>query len=220
MIGVEDVKQETEVVEEVKVEEADKVEEVAPTSSNPVEEPTKENGFVRALKGLGKYLYGIGYNIVDSFRYNNCLLPGLLILLPGLFIGFFLGVHSSVQFFVKPDESDFSGLLMFLLVLFGCINIFSGVTFISKKNLGTAITSTVCSGIITVCGVLWIQKIFYSQSLLDKGIIITGEEGVSKVLNNYAIISILAVILAIVCSLAGCIMAYFTRNKNYKKVKF
>ncbi|MDE5566655.1 MAG: hypothetical protein K2H02_05075 [Anaeroplasmataceae bacterium] len=217
---MEDIKQESEVVEEVKVEETEKVEEIASPSSDSVE-PTEDNAFIKVLKALGKYLYGIGYNIVDAFRYNNCLLPGLLILLPGLFIGFFLGVHSSVLFLTKPDESDFSGLLMFVLVLFGCINIFSGVTFISKKNLGTAITSTICSSVITVCGGFWIQKIFYSQWLLDNNIIkLSEDQGPVKAMDKYAVISIIAVVLAVVCSLAGCIMAYFTRNKNYKKVKF
>ncbi|MDE6013647.1 MAG: hypothetical protein K2G50_01735, partial [Anaeroplasmataceae bacterium] len=188
--------------------------------SNAAEPAEKdENIVITLLKTFGKYLYGIFLNIVDAFRYNHCLLPGLLILLPGLFIGFFLGVHTKVLFLVKPGEIDLSGVMMFILVLFGCINIFNGVSFISKKNLGTIITSSICSAVIVVCGIFWIQRIFYSSKLIANGThIITGMD--KYPMDKYVIISIIAVLLSILCSLAGCIIAFFTRNKNYKKVKF
>lgn len=159
--------------------------------------------------------------IVDSFRYNPCKLPGILVLLPGVFIGFFLGIHSEVQFFVNKEinEFDFSGLYMFVLVLFGCINIFNGITLMSKRNLGTAITSLVCSLIITVVGILWIERIFYSKYLVDTGIHNLGnKEG--YVLGSNEILSMVSVGLSILCSLAGSILGYFKRNKNYKKVVF
>jgi len=108
--------------------------------------------------------------VVDSFRYNPCKLPGILILLPGVFIGFFLGIHCKVQFFVMEGEYNFSGLFMFVLVLMGCVNIFNGVTLMSKRNLGTVVTSLICSLVIAVVGILWIQRIFYSQYLVNSGI--------------------------------------------------
>lgn len=158
---------------------------------------------------------------IDSYKYNPCKAPGILVLLPGVFIGFFLGVHSEVQFFVNTsiNEFDFSGLFMFLLVLFGCINIFNGVTLMSKRNLGTVITSFICSLIITIVGILWIERIFYSKSLVDSGIIKL-EGNAAYVIGRNELFSIFSVSLAIICSMSGSILGYFKRNKNYKKVVF
>lgn len=209
---MDEIKQEPEIVEKVETKET-----VVPSQNDT----TNKKNFGQIFLD---YIKGIGYNIKDAFKYNHCLLPGLLILLPGLFIGFFLGIHSNVQFYQKTGELDFSGLLMFILVLFGCINIFNGVTFISKKNLGTIIVSGVCSGIITVSGIFWIQRIYYSKWLIDSGVLIPAgtEEGATAVyqMTSTVWLSIIAVALSIICSIAGCILGYFMRNKNYKKVKF
>ncbi|MDE7095448.1 MAG: hypothetical protein K2O23_03070 [Anaeroplasmataceae bacterium] len=178
--------------------------------------PAKKNTFL-------SYLYGIWYNFIDSFRYNPCKLAGILIALPGLFIGFFLGFHSNVIFLVNnvKNEADLSGLLMFILVLMGCINIFNGVTVSSKRNLGSVIVSTICSAVIIVCGIFWIQKIFYSNYLCT----IPVEQGGHDLTNGYqfttsTIMSIASVILSMACSLAGCILGFIKYNRNYKKVKF
>lgn len=167
--------------------------------------------------GFKDYLYGVWYNFIDSFRYNPCKLAGILVALPGLFIGFFLGFHSNITFLVKEGQTDYSGLLMFILVLMGCINIANGVTLSSKRNLGSVIVSSLCSLIITICGVLWIYLIFYSYHLVNSGQI-TLESEYSMGFNT--IMSLLSVALSIVCSIAGCILGYFKRNKDYKKVKF
>lgn len=215
---MEEIKKEPEVVEQ------EEVKEILAEETNLVHKQSTESQKKNIGQVLLEYFKGICYNIKDAFKYNRCLLPGLLILLPGLFIGFFLGIHSNVQFYYKTGELDFSGLLMFILVLFGCINIFNGVTFITKKNLGTIVISSVCSAVITVSGVFWIQKIFYSKWLIDSGVLTPAgtEEGVKAVyqMTSTVWLSIIAVILSIVCSLAGCILGYFMRNKNYKKVKF
>ncbi|MDE7263518.1 MAG: hypothetical protein K2N64_02510 [Anaeroplasmataceae bacterium] len=205
--------------ENVVVETASINEEPMQTSVSKTESAEK----VVANNTFGSYLYGIWYNFIDSFRYNPCKLAGILVALPGLFIGFFLGFHSNVTFLVNNQihEADFSGLLMFILVLMGCINIFNGVTLSSKRNLGSVVISTVCSAIIIVCGILWIQKIFYSSYLCT----IPQEQGGhflegGYVFNTATIMSIVSVILSMICSLAGCILGFIKYNRNYKKVKF
>ena len=40
----------------------------------------------------------IVYNFKDSFKYNPCKFAGILIALPGFFMGFFLGIHSKILF--------------------------------------------------------------------------------------------------------------------------
>ncbi len=157
--------------------------------------------------------------VVDSFRYNPCKLPGILILLPGVFIGFFLGIHCKVQFFVMEGEYNFSGLFMFVLVLMGCVNIFNGVTLMSKRNLGTVVTSLICSLVIAVVGILWIQRIFYSQYLVNSEIV-KPSSGEGYTLGVTELASIGSVALSILCSIGGSILGYFKRNKDYKKVVF
>ncbi len=197
-----------------------------PINKNASKEPKQINNKFLA------YLYGIWYNFIDSFKYNPCKLAGILVALPGLFIGFFLGFHSQVLFLVKHEvivdgvvlvakEADFSGLLMFLLILMGCINIFNGVTLSSKRNLGTVITSTLCTAVIVVCGIFWIQKIFYSNYLCT----IPFDQGGHNISGGYTfdfatIMSIVSVVLAMACSVVGCVLGFIKYNRNYKKVKF
>ena len=175
----------------------------------------------KKLNPVAKFFKDWWIGTVDSFKYNPCKLAGILVALPGVFIGFFLGFHSGVTFFVNQNagESDFSGLLMFVLVLMGCINIFNGVTLMGKRNLGSVITSALCSLIIVVCGVFWIERIFYSKMLIDTGIINQASGEGFKFTTNH-IMSIISVILAMLCSTVGCILGYINRNKDYKKVTF
>lgn len=165
-------------------------------------EPKKQNAFVKLLDDWW-------YNFKDSFKYNPCKLAGILVALPGLFMGFFLGVHSQILFL----DNDYYGLYMFLMVLLGCINVFNGVTLMSKKNLGTVITSALCSAVIAVVGILWIVAIFQSYN---------ADVVLSKpyTLNIEHYVSISCVVLSIVCSIAGCILGFIKRDKNYKKVVF
>lgn len=57
------------------------------------ETPKKENGFVKALKMFGSYLKGVFFDFFTSFKYNNMKLAAILVALPGLLIGFFIGIH-------------------------------------------------------------------------------------------------------------------------------
>ena len=116
-------------------------------------------------------------------------------------------------------EYNFSGLFMFVLVLMGCVNIFNGVTLMSKRNLGTVVTSLICSLVIAVVGILWIQRIFYSQYLVNSGIV-NPSSGEGYTLGVTELASIGSVALSILCSIGGSILGYFKRNKDYKKVVF
>lgn len=184
--------------EKVLVEETVEIE----TPEQPAEEPKKQNAFLKLLDDTW-------YNFKDSFRYNPCKLPGILVALPGLFMGFFLGVHSKILFL----DNNYYGLYMFLMVLLGCINVFNGVTLMSKRNLGSVIISSLCSLVICVVGVLWVVAIFKSY---------TADVVLSKpyTLNIEHYVSITCVVLSILCSVTGCILGYIKRDKNYKKVVF
>ena len=198
-----------EVVQDEVVNQETQVEQVN-TPSNSDE--NKKEGF-----SFKKYILNVWLSFLDTFKYNPCKLAGILVALPGLFIGFFLEFHSKVRFVVQDGTPDLSGFYMFVMVLLGCINIFNGVGLSSKRNLGSVIISAICSLVITVFGILWIYSIINSFVLVK-----TGKVDLKNPLelDINVIMSIICVVLAIGCSIAGCILGYFRRNKEYKKVKF
>lgn len=199
-----------------KLEEIVQEEVVQDVQEEPVNEPThldeRKKGF-----SLKKYFLNIWLSFLDSFKYNPCKLAGILVALPGLFIGFFLEFHSKVRFVVMDGQPDLSGFYMFIMVLLGCINIFNGVSLSSKRNLGTVVISAICSLIITVFGILWIYSIINSFVLVNTGKV---DLKTPLSIDVNIIMSIICVVLAIACSIAGCILGYIRRNKDYKKVKF
>ncbi|MBD5390459.1 hypothetical protein HDR67_00385 [bacterium] len=200
-----------------KLEEVVQEEVVQEVQAEPVNEPTHSEENEKKGFSFKKYFLNIWLSFLDSFKYNPCKLAGILVALPGLFIGFFLEFHSKVRFVVMDGQPDLSGFYMFIMVLLGCINIFNGVALSSKRNLGTVIVSAVCSLVITVFGALWIYSIINSFVLVS-----TGKVDLKTPLSVDVniIMSIICVVLAIACSIAGCILGYIRRNKDYKKVKF
>ena len=185
------------------VNEQEKLEEVTEIQATEQEQsPKKKNPFFETIDAMI-------YNFKDSFKYNPCKFAGILIALPGFFMGFFLGVHSKILFI----NNDFYGLYMFIMVLLGCINVFNGVSVMGKRNLSSILISTLCSIVMTIVGVLWIVAIFTSW----KADVILETP---YTLNVEHFVSIGCVILSILCSLSGCVWAFIKRDKNYKKVVF
>jgi hypothetical protein len=130
-------------------------------SSREVKEEAKKN-FFQILLG---YLKGILWDFVQSFKYNNMKLAGLLIIIPGAIFGFFLYYHALVVrqvVFISTLGSnyygtpDISGLLLFIMMLFGILNIFTGFGLMSKKNLGSLIVVVFTSVIMVVSGIIYI----------------------------------------------------------------
>ena len=183
------------------VNEQEKIEEVTEIQATELE-GKKKNPFKEVLASMI-------YNFKDSFKYNPCKFAGILIALPGFFMGFFLGVHSKILFL----NNDFAGLYMFIMVLMGCINVFNGVAVMGKRNLSSIVISFLCSLIITVVGVLWIVAIITSW----KADVILETP---YTLNSEHYISMGCVVISILCSLIGCAWAFVKRDKNYKKVTF
>ena len=183
------------------VNEIEKLDEVTEIQATELEGQTK-NPFIETIEAMI-------YNFKDSFKYNPCKFAGILIALPGFFMGFFLGVHSKILFL----NNDFAGLYMFIMVLMGCINVFNGVAVMGKRNLSSILISSLCSIVIAVVGVLWIVAIITSW----KADVILETP---YTLNSEHYISMGCVVLSILCSFAGCIWAFIKRDKNYKKVVF
>lgn len=130
----------------------------------------KENIFQKMLKMFWQYLKNLGYDFVVSFKYNNMKLPAILVAIPGILLGFFLKWHAPVvrelvfeqanNQFYKGFSFDYSGMVLFILMLFGILNIFTAVSMSGKKNLGSVVLSTICTSVIVICGILYLVAVF------------------------------------------------------------
>lgn len=187
------------------------------------EVPQKENKFLKALKGLGLFFKNSWLNFIESFKYNNCKLAAILTAVPGIFLGFFLIFHAQVvrniNFSVGDSyyvfSFDFTAMVLFLLMLFGILNIFGSLALSGKKNLGSVIRVTITSAAIVVFGALYLVSVFvYINGCMNGALT---PEGGFELDANY-IISIISVIISIASVIAGCILAFINYDRTYEKV--
>ena len=197
-----------------------------------LKEPENEGKKKGALSYFVTYLKNLWYDFRTSFKYNNMKLAGILVAIPGIFLGFFLTLHANVvtkmslttAHFDEAKEEivqvsylkpfDFSALVLFLMVLFGILNIFTSVTMSSKKNLGSVVLATITTSLIVICGALYLYSIFFYLSLLNANKIGTANNFYTKDLY----ISIASVIVSIVTSIAGVILGFIRYDRTYEKV--
>ena len=202
------------------------------------EVPQKKNPFAKVFGMFGKYIRGVLYDFFTSFKFNNMKLPGWLIALPGVLIGFFLMFHAPVikSFAWNADEFvpgegivevsyldfDYSGIVVFLLMLFGILNIFTAASVMKKKNLGSVIVATITTLVIVVCGVLYLYLIFYYQSLVNSGTITVLDNNHNPVtelnFDTKYIMSILSIVISMVSSVVGVILGFIFYDRTYEKV--
>ncbi|MDE6584475.1 MAG: hypothetical protein K2K15_03645 [Anaeroplasmataceae bacterium] len=207
----------------------------SPASSNE----EKENGFVKALKMFGKYLKNTFLNFLESFKYNNMKLAAILVAIPGLLLGFFLSYHYKVVIKLSyevaiPDFDtmqilryqapgmpfDYSGIVLFVLMLFGILNIFSAVSMSGKKNKKSVILATVLTGVILVAGVMYLYSLFYCLYLVKSPADYTYHVNIDGFgVNTDFVMSCISVIGSMVSSVAGCILGFIRYDRNYKEVK-
>ena len=195
-------------------------------SSRYEEVPQKENSFKKVLAYFGKYLKGVFLDFLSSFKYNNMKLAAILVAIPGVFLGFFLRFHAEVVNHVVYDLGDgtlynmpfdFTGLVLFILMLFGILNIFGAVSMSNKKNLGSVIVCTLSSAVIIICGALYLYALFTFLSGYNGG------DGVIRVADPIEVdgnwyVSIASIIISMVTSLAGCVLGFINYDRTYEKV--
>lgn len=194
------------------------------------EVPQKENVFAKIFKTLGSYFANVFKDFITSFRYNNMKLAAILVAVPGVFLGFFLHWHAIVVNQVayrtgQFDEAgnailygmpfDFTGLVLFILMLFGILNIFSSVTMSNKKNLGSVVTCTITSTVIVIAGALYLYALFTFIAGYNNGSIPMKTEFTLDV--NW-IISIISIIISMVASVAGVVLGFINYDRTYEKV--
>jgi hypothetical protein len=194
------------------------------------EVPQKENVFAKIFKTLGAYFVSVFKDFITSFKYNNMKLAAILVAVPGVFLGFFLHWHAIVVNQVSYNTGqldangnailfgmpfDFTGLVLFILMLFGILNIFGAVTMSGKKNLGSVITCTITSSVIVIAGALYLYALFTFISGYNSGDI---QMKTAFTVDTNWIISIVSIIISIVTSIAGVVLGFINYDRTYEKV--
>jgi len=214
------------------------------------EMPEKKN----PLKGLGKYFKNVFGGFIDGFKYNNMKLASLLVAIPGLIIGFFLVAHAAAvgqmdftfqqyseeyqamyTYNLSAMPFDATGIAIFLLMLFGILNVFNALSMSGKKNLGSVVIATVFTGIMIVLSAYYIYAAivynkftsdgyYVAQAVNNEGytdiideIIVKKNANLSEFTNNY-LISIISIIVCDVLSVAGVVLGFINYDRTYEKV--
>ena len=199
-------------------------------SSRFEEVPQKESGFKKVFATLGQYLKSVFLDFFTSFKYNNMKLAAILVAIPGIFLGFFLRFHAEVVSHISFDTGqvdaagkailygvpfDFTGIVLFALMLFGILNIFGAVTMSGKKNLGSVVVCIISSAVIVICGALYLYGLFTFLGGVNSGKI--SMNTTVKVDANW-IISIISIIVSMITSVAGCVLGLINYDRTYEKV--
>lgn len=188
------------------------------------EVPQKESKAKKAFKTFGSYLKNVWLNFLEGFKYNNMKLPAILVAIPGVFIGFFLGVHSEVVKYINftIDQTsyyvfsfDFSAMCLFILMLAGILNIFSALGLSGKKNFGSVIKCLIGTSIIVISGVMYMVCVFTYMNGVNSGAI-----PMNTKLEFGAVwwVSIISVIVSILTSVAGVVLGFIRYDRTYEKV--
>lgn len=156
------------------------------------------------FKALGKGLYQIGYDFVDSFKVKPWKVCTILFMIPAIFIGLFLGTHYDAIIGLSSKYA-ISGFLLFLVILLGCVNIFNALGFNSKRSLFMAVFATIIAVFSIVCSAIYTALFLLAKS-----------DG------TYAFIgatytSLIIIWVSELCGLAGAILSYFFIDHNREK---
>ena len=217
-------------------------------------------------KALGDYFKKVFGSFIDGFKYNNMKLAALLVAIPGLVIGFFLVAHAAAvgqmdftfQLYSKQYDTmyqynlpampfDATGIAIFLLMLFGILNVFNALSMSNKKNLGSVVISTVFTGIMVVLSAYYVYAVLLYKSFAFEtaadvaaagenagiyvetakstlGTVDTIGEYIYKINGslgdftaNY-LTSIVSIIVCDVLSIIGVVLGFINYDRTYEKV--
>jgi hypothetical protein len=181
-------------------------------------------GVVATILNYFKTMY---LDFIASFKYNKMKLAGILICVPGVIIGFFIAFHydiiKSLNFeYVDPVTEqkvvvmkDLSALCFFLMMLFGTLNLFTGVSCMGKKNLGSVINSTITSSFICIFVAVYFFHIFKFYSLQQQGLIELTDK--FSLTSTSSIMVFLSCGLSVICSVVGVILGFKNYDRNFNK---
>ena len=210
------------------------------------EVPKKEGKVGKAFKNFGKYLKTVGKSIVESFKYNKMKLPAFMLGIGGIIIGLFLTVHAATikqltfTYSYVVEESgelvkytamlpgmpyDYTGIVIFILMLLGILNIFIALSFNSKQNKGSVVSATIITLVMIGLTAAYVYAVMYFKQYHDTGITVEGElyqldiaggGYEANFLANY-MSSIVVLIIADVLSAVACVLGFIHYDRASEK---
>lgn len=199
------------------------------------------NSIGNIFKSFGLNIAHMFIDFFKSFKYNPSKLAGYLVAIPGIIIGFALNIHtdaidifcvtndSNVQYWAQyglniEAEVNYSGFILFVLMLAGCINLFNAVNIMKKRNLASAISALVISVIIIVFGIFFITYFYHTDTIMNHSplgfestYMNVSEDKSTNVFTSNSIISMSFMYISMASSFIGSIWAILKRDKTYKK---
>lgn len=152
------------------------------------------------FKNMGHEIYAWWLRFIDSFRVRPWKICTILFMVPGLFIGLFLGTHYEAMTYMT-EEYAIAGFVLFCMIMLGCINIFNAFGFSSKRSWFMAIFSS-CITVLLLGSCVWYTILFIQN----------GAAFVSDI-----VLSLIVVWVSSVCSLAASVLTYFFIDHNREK---
>lgn len=216
--------------------------------------PEKENGFKKALKAVGTYFKNVFGGFIDSFRYNNMKLAAILVALPGLIIGFFLIAHARAinemsfkfvdfntdymkfyEYNIPQMPFDGTAISVFLIMLFGILNVFNALSMSNKKNLGSVVIATVFTGIMLVLSAYYVYAailyntfstdgVYVAEAVNNDGyvdvidrVIVNQSDTFDRFTANY-LVSLISILVSDALSIGGVVLGFINYDRTYEKV--
>ncbi|RIA77804.1 hypothetical protein EI71_00780 [Anaeroplasma bactoclasticum] len=210
------------------------------------EVPKKEGKAGKAFKNFGKYLKTVMKSIVESFKYNKMKLPAFLLGIGGVIIGLFLSVHAATiqqltYTYSYVDQSgeelvkytanlpgmpyDYTGVVIFILMLLGILNIFIALAFNSKQNKGSVVSATIITVVMIGLTIAYVYAITYFKQYHDSGIEVNGTlykldlagGGYEANFEGNYMKSMIVLFIADALSLVACVLGFIHYNRAYEK---
>ncbi|MDY5982622.1 MAG: hypothetical protein SPJ17_02825 [Anaeroplasma sp.] len=208
--------------------------------------PKKEGKAAKAFKNFGKYLKTVGLSIIESFKYNRMKLPAFMLGIGGILIGLFLSVHAATikqltytYSYVTTESGelvkytamlpgmpyDYTGIVIFILMLLGILNIFIALAFNSKQNKGSVVSATIITLVMIGLTIAYVYAVTYFKTYHDTGIEVNGTlyrleiaggGYESNFLSNY-MGSMIVLFIADGLSILACVLGFIHYNRAYEK---
>lgn len=165
-----------------------------PSRYEPVPQKEKKGG--KALKSFGAYLKAVFKSIIESFQYNRMKLPALLLAIGGVLIGLTLTTHATTikqltftystvvedgGVLTKTTQLlpgmayDYTGIVIFILMLLGILNIFIALNFSGKKNLGSVVSGIIVTVLMIGLTAAYAYALFYFKGAVETGVMVDGK---------------------------------------------
>ena len=118
-------------------------------------------------------------------------LPAFMLGIGGILIGLFLSVHAATikqltyTYSYVVEESgqlvkytamlpgmsyDYTGIVIFILMLLGILNIFIALAFNSKQNKGSVVSATIITLVMIGLTIAYVYAVTYFKTYHDNGI--------------------------------------------------